>query len=596
LQARAPQYMIRIFFYNLGTSMQRVTPSPIGYRFGVFQVDTRAGELRKNGLKVKFQRQPFQVLVLLLENSPNMVGREEVRRHLWDEETFVEFDHGLSNAIGRIRDALGDSAENARFIETLPKRGYRFMIPVEEVFASSFHAGVNGGGNGDGAQAETPSSAEEPQRVVRESPAPAPVRRRIAISAAVVVLAAVVATLAVRHGVPQPVRYTQITNFDDAVFSPAISPDGRMVAFIRGSDMSFPTVGQIYVKLLSNGEPVQLTHDGWPKYGVTFSPDGSHIAYTSSENGWNTVTIPALGGEPHLLLPNAAGLTWLDENHVMFSEIKTGLHMGLVTASTSRSELRDIYLPEHERGMAHYSFPSPDRKWVLVVEMGGTGAWQRCRLVPFDGSSAGSQVGPDGPCTSAGWSPDGKWMYFSATVNGLSHLWRQRFPNGEPQQLTSEATEEAGVAIAKDGRSVISAVGMRESGVWLHNLRGERVISSEGYASLPSFSRDGALAYYLLRRQSPESPPELWVTELQSGKGHPVVEGFSITSMMFPRTAKKPFLLHACRMADPSSGWRPATVHLPLACLRWEETTPSSGMAMRCSSAPPRDARTIFSG
>jgi DNA-binding winged helix-turn-helix (wHTH) protein/Tol biopolymer transport system component len=513
--------------------MQPVAPSPIGYRFGVFQVDIRAGELRKNGLKVKLQRQPFQVLLQLLENSPNIVGREELRKHLWDEETFVEFDHGLSNAIGRIRDALGDSAENARFIETLPKRGYRFMIPVEEVFASSFPAGVNSGANGHGTPAETPSTAEEPQRVVPAWLAHAPatsLSRRIAIAAIVAVLAGLVATLAARHEVLQPVRYTQITNFDDAAFSPAISPDGRMVAFIRGSDINFPTVGQIYVKLLSNGEPVQLTHDGWPKYGVTFSPDGSQIAYTSAENRWNTVSVPALGGEPHLLLPNAAGLTWLDKDHVMFSEIKTGLHMGLVTATTSRSELRDIYLPEHERGMAHYSFLSPDRKWVLVVEMGGTGAWQRCRLVPFDGSSSGSQVGPDGPCASAGWSPDGKWMYFGATVNGLSHLWRQRFPNGDPQQLTSGATEEAGVAIAKDGRSVISAVGMRESGVWLHDLRGEHAISSEGYTSLPSFSRDGALAYYLLRRESPESPQELWAIELQSGKSHPVIEGFSITS------------------------------------------------------------------
>jgi hypothetical protein len=171
-------------------------------------------------------------------------------------------------------------------------------------------------------------------------------------------------------------------------------------------------------------------------------------------------------------------------------------------------------------------------------------------------------------------------MYFSATVNGLSHLWRQRFPNGEPQQLTSEAPEEAGVAIAKDGRSVISAVGMRESGVWLHDLRGERAISSEGYASLPSFSRDGALAYYLLRRQSIESPPELWVTELQSGKSHPVVDGVSITSYEVSPDGKE--AVFAARSPDGGSQlWRrPATVHLPLACLRREETTPSSGMAM----------------
>lgn len=534
--------------------MQPATPSPVGFRFGVFEVDIHSGELRRNGLRVKLQRQPSQVLLLLLENSPNVVTREEIRKNLWDEETFVEFDHGLSNAIGRIREALGDSAENARFIETLPKRGYRFLVAVEEVFAPGVPVAVNGEREGNRVPTDTVRSASEAGAVVRESPFVAPaksVRRRIAIVAAVLALAALVAGLTFRGSGSGPTHYTQITNFDDDVFAPALSPDGRMIAFIRGSDMAFPTVGQVYVKLLPNGEPAQLTHDGWPKYGVTFSPDGSQIAYTSAQNGWTTVAIPALGGEPHLLLPNAAGLTWLDADHVLFSEIKAGLHMGLVTATTSRAELRDIYLPEHERGMAHYSFPSPDRKWVLVVEMGGTGAWQRCRLVPFDGKSSGSQVGPNGPCTSAAWSPDGRWMYYSATVDGLSHLWRQRFPNGELNQITSGVTEEAGLAIAKDGRSVISAVGMRESGVWLHDARGERVVSSEGYPSAPSFSRDGALAYYLLRRESPESPRELWVTDLRSGKSQPLVEGFSIASYDVSSNGKE--AVFAARPADGTS-------------------------------------------
>src|SRR6267154_5326899 len=110
--------------------MEEPSQSLSGYRFGVFEVDLRAGEIRKNGLKIKLQEQPFQVLTFLLQHSPNLVAREDLRKRLWDEDTFVEFDHGLSNAIGRIREALGDSADNARFIETLPRRGYRFIVPV----------------------------------------------------------------------------------------------------------------------------------------------------------------------------------------------------------------------------------------------------------------------------------------------------------------------------------------------------------------------------------------------------------------------------------------------------------------------------------
>jgi DNA-binding winged helix-turn-helix (wHTH) protein/Tol biopolymer transport system component len=515
--------------------MPEPSSSTMGYRFGLFEVDLRAGEIRKRGLRIKLQEQPFQVLILLLRHSPNPVSREEIRKRLWDEDTFVEFDHGLSNAVSRIREALGDSAENARFIETLPKRGYRFIAPVEQVVTAA-HSLVSGNGaKKDGAHSESqpPHNDQQQARARQAKPAAHALRawpRNAIYAVPIAIVAVILAVRVLKKKNPGPVNYTQVTNFGDAVSSPAISPDGRMIAFVRGSDASFPTVGELYTKILPDGEPVQLTHDGWPKYGVTYSPDGSQIAYTvAADHGWNTMTISALGGEPRLMIPNASGLTWLDEHHVLFSEINTGLHMGLVTSTDTRSEPRDIYWPEHQRGMAHFSYASPDRKWVLVVEMGATGAWQRCRLVPFDGSSEGSQVGPPGACTSAAWSPDGRWMYFSASVKGFSHLWRQPFPNGEPERITGGPTEERDLAMARDGRSVISAVGMNESGMWLRDSHGERLISSEGYAANPSFSRDGRHLYYLLRRESLESPRELWVTEIESGKSEPVIQGFAIT-------------------------------------------------------------------
>src|SRR5262250_2159052 len=96
-------------------------------RFGLFEVDQRARELRKNGVKVKLQDQPFRVLVILLRHAGDVVTREELRRELWPADTFVDFDHGLNAAVKRLRDALDDSGENPRFIETLPRRGYRFI-------------------------------------------------------------------------------------------------------------------------------------------------------------------------------------------------------------------------------------------------------------------------------------------------------------------------------------------------------------------------------------------------------------------------------------------------------------------------------------
>src|ERR1700687_5257488 len=96
-------------------------------RFGAFELDMRVGELRKQGVKIKLQEQPFQILAMLLEQPGQVVTREELRGRLWPSDTFVDFDHSLNKAISKLREALGDSAEKPQFIETLAKRGYRFL-------------------------------------------------------------------------------------------------------------------------------------------------------------------------------------------------------------------------------------------------------------------------------------------------------------------------------------------------------------------------------------------------------------------------------------------------------------------------------------
>jgi len=103
------------------------------FRFGVFEADAETGELRRKGLRVKLGSQPFQMLVLLLERPGDLVTREEIAGRLWPEGTFVDFDHGVNAAMNRIREALGDTAANPRFVETLARRGYRFVAPVERI-------------------------------------------------------------------------------------------------------------------------------------------------------------------------------------------------------------------------------------------------------------------------------------------------------------------------------------------------------------------------------------------------------------------------------------------------------------------------------
>ena len=257
-----------------------------------------------------------------------------------------------------------------------------------------------------------------------------------------------------------PLQYVQLTNFPDSLHSPALSHDGKMLAFVRGREpFQFPG-GELYIKVLPDGQPVALTHDGTLKMAPAFALDGSRIVFTSTK--WSSWTIPVAGGSPTLFRPNAASLRWTSPGDLLFSAIKKPPNMGIVAVSESRGTTRDVYVPA-SGGMAHFSERSPDGKWVLVVEMDING-WLPCRLVPFDGSSSGWQVGPPaGACTSAAWSPDGQWMYFIATVGGESHLWRQPIADGAPQQLTFGPNEERGVAVDPDGLSVITSVGATQS-------------------------------------------------------------------------------------------------------------------------------------
>ena len=326
-------------------------------------------------------------------------------------------------------------------------------------------------------------------------------RQWAALIAATVVALAVGVTVWLQRSTRPPDRseWVQLTKFPDPVSQPALSPDGRMLAFVRGPRTTYG-IGQIYVKHLPDGEPLQRTQDTLKKANPTFSADGTRVAYTvvDPEFHWDTWAVPTHGGQPQPWLRNASGLTWIASRQLLFSEIKPHYPMGIATAGEDRTVERDVYLPINARGMATRSEASPDRKWVLIAEMSAYGNWDQCRVVPFNGSSRGWQIGPTGaPCSAGAWSRDGKWMYLTSKAEGLNHIWRQRFPDGQPQQLTFGITEEEGIAIAPDGTSLVTAVAMESSTLWIHDHRGERQISVlEGNAADPKFAPDGKKLYY----------------------------------------------------------------------------------------------------
>src|SRR3954451_6580658 len=115
--------------------MQEAAKSARVFRFGVYEVDAATGELRKQGLRIRIQEQPAQFLLMLLDHAGEVVSREEIRRKLWPPDTFVDFDQGLGASLRKLRQALGDDAETPRYIETIPKQGFRFVAPVERISA-----------------------------------------------------------------------------------------------------------------------------------------------------------------------------------------------------------------------------------------------------------------------------------------------------------------------------------------------------------------------------------------------------------------------------------------------------------------------------
>ena len=327
------------------------------YSFIDFTLDLDRAILCRGVEEITLRPKPFEVLTYLVEHHGRIVTKAELAEALWPDTAVM--DNSLAQCIVEIRRALGDDTQ--QLIRTVARRGYLFTLSVTTPV-------IDFPRQPGGTEAET-----GPAPIALSPPGGKFLNRRATIGVLALMVLVATAALLVRmtHRIPPERKFVQITNFTDSAVSPALSPDGRMLAFLRSEDW-FGTPDQIYVKLLPDGEPMQITHDPRPKYGPAFSPDSSRIAYTVFP--WTAYSVSTLGGEPTKIVSNSAGVTWLDPRHILFSEVRSGQHMGVVTATENRSEYRKIYFPQDERGMVHFSYASPDRKWALAVEMNPSGS------------------------------------------------------------------------------------------------------------------------------------------------------------------------------------------------------------------------------
>jgi len=300
---------------------QAPTPRRVVH-FGVFELDFGTGELRKAGLKIKLQDQPFQVLAMLLEHPGELVSREQLHARLWPSDTFVDFDHGLNVAVKKLRRALSDSAENPRFIETLARRGYRFVAQVEDVATFDGRQSVTSSRNAAGESAghsEVPASsaaAVVPAHAAMQRPLP------WAVIAIFVGIAGFVLWRWWPAG-PAPRVVTRFTislppadQFSMARGGLAISPDGRYLVY--SATASKTGTRQLYLRPMDRNEPALIPGtDG--AVGPFFSPDGEWIAFTA---GGQLKKAPLHGGTPISVCAkiNPSIGSWGPDGTIFFTE------------------------------------------------------------------------------------------------------------------------------------------------------------------------------------------------------------------------------------------------------------------------------------
>jgi Tol biopolymer transport system component/DNA-binding winged helix-turn-helix (wHTH) protein len=442
------------------------------WRFGVFEVDAQSGELRRSGTLIKLREQPARILLLLLEHAGEMVTREQLRERLWPSDTFVDFDHSLNSAVMKLREALGDSADKPLYIETIPKKGYRFVAPVSQPRDTQ-----NGGASSQStAGSELALSNTREQRngsVEVRTIAPDEKRkiggllsRKLAIVIVCVVsaigIAALIRSASLRSALPsgsQPkpssgepnmmssnLRSSILTSAPGVARSPSFSPDGRQIAFVW--DGVERRHYDIYVQLVGSDTPLQLTHhksgDGVPG-PPQWSPDGREIAFTRCNSERDGVyRVPALGGAERRLTNSpcsdstAGRPSWTPDSKamVMLDQCTPGGPRGLVLFSLATGEKR--CLAAGTPGGFHCSDDalSPDGRTAAFLRWTEADS-SEIYTVPLTGEAPKRLVFEHHWIWNLMWTPDGKYIVFYSNRGNMERAWRVPVSGGpvEPEMV-----------------------------------------------------------------------------------------------------------------------------------------------------------------
>ncbi len=449
------------------------------YRFAAYQVTPDSREIRKNGTRIKLHEQPFEVLLALLERPGELVKREELRNRLWPGDTFVDFDKGLNTAVNKVRQALSDSAADPRYIETVPRHGYRFLANVERMDSSAAGSGID---NKTPESTIPPAVAEGRSRTTNIA-----ARAGIAGSPALLLL---VLWIAYHRWFttpdPELLHLTPLTSYPGIERSPSFSPDGSQVAFERrqpGASQS-----DICVLAVGSAESVDVAATPANEFSPAWSPNGSVIAYlrSSSETHMDLMLVPPTGGEPQRLTsityPHTADLldrsdllAWSpDGNYVIFSDAGAGEYAALwrINARSSRRTQMTFPAPREWHSLPRIS---ADGRWLAFRQDNGQRASQ-VLAVGLDGNGlpAGRQLlvinGPSvGPL---GWVGN-QLLVLPQTPDFTLDRWS---PSGNLQVMRVASAGGPGTrlgsgVLARDGRRLALSLDTIDGHVWQMDLR-----------------------------------------------------------------------------------------------------------------------------
>jgi eukaryotic-like serine/threonine-protein kinase len=488
-------------------------PSPSQrVRFGEFELDRWSGELWRHGTCVVLPNQPFRILSVLIDRRGTVVTREEFRRSLWPEDTFVDFEHSLTAGVRRLRDALGDSALTPHYVETIPQRGYRFIASVEERDAAP------------------------------------PRRRPVAWVGALVALISILfafSRLPARDSEagsvdkPTLIRLTSTSGLNT---DPALSRDGSLLAY--ASDRAGNADFDVYVQSVTGGDPIRLTKDPADEAEPSFSPDGSQVVFSRRDAG--LYVVGSLGGEPRLIVRASWARTPRFSSDGRWIAYWTGFPASVVAGGIPAA-MGSIFIVSSDGGspravatpLASARYPvwsadgerllflgeeNVDRKtdeWYVVSKNGGnatkTGAVSALR--------AGGLRSPF-PIPGA-WMARENMVVFATNEVDSSSVWEipvspsTGHVTGPPRPLTFGTASERGPVVSDDGRIAFASI-LENVDVWRVPLdantgvvRGDLQRLTNGPASdrLISISSDGRSLSFISSRTGRD---EVWIKDLQT--------------------------------------------------------------------------------